>query len=543
MIVLAVRSYNGAAADPLEARFDEAGGTVGRSDANLLVLPDPDRTVSRVHAAISWRADVFYIEDRGSNPVLHNGAPLGQGQLVPLAHGDELQIGGYCLDVRGDAPAPDLPVSAPQAALIPDDWDPFATLSSPDAAPPSPAGPEASQPQAGPESSPPAAAAAPPVAEGAQAISLDDLFGLGGADPLSPTTVPAVASHVAAPAVSAATPQPAAEPLPVTELLTTPGPAPLPADLDLDFDLTVEAPAPPAVLPATPPAMPPSAPLAAAAEPASSAEAAAELASRSPVVSWDSPRQVTILAPSTTSRRNGGHVPVTQSGGTRPGLRNREAPPPVQPTAPDELLQALIEGLGTGRSLPVTQLTPGLMRLLGSLLAESVAGTIELLRTRATAKSQMRADVTAIRPRQNNPLKFSPTPEVALQHLLTPSVPGFLPARPAVRDAFRDLRAHEEAVMAAMRASVAALLQHFDPRTLESQLVRKTGLGSLLAGGRRAQLWDAYQALFAQLSTEAEDDFHSVYGRAFLKAYETQLAALQAAERAEGAGAHPAGDS
>ncbi len=226
MIVLAVRSYNGAAADPLEARFDEAGGTVGRSDANLLVLPDPDRTVSRVHAAISWRADVFYIEDRGSNPVLHNGAPLGQGQLVPLAHGDELQIGGYCLDVRGDAPAPDLPVSAPQAALIPDDWDPFATLSSPDAAPPSPAGPEASQPQAGPESSPPAAAAAPPVAEGAQAISLDDLFGLGGADPLSPTTVPAVASHVAAPAVSAATPQPAVEPLPVTELLTTPGPAP-----------------------------------------------------------------------------------------------------------------------------------------------------------------------------------------------------------------------------------------------------------------------------------------------------------------------------
>ena len=37
-----------------------------------------------------------------------------------------------------------------------------------------------------------------------------------------------------------------------------------------------------------------------------------------------------------------------------------------------------------------------------------MAGTIELLRTRATAKSQMRADVTAIRPRQNNPLKFSP---------------------------------------------------------------------------------------------------------------------------------------
>ena len=112
---------------------------------------------------------------------------------------------------------------------------------------------------------------------------------------------------------------------------------------------------------------------------------------------------------------------------------------------------------------------------------------------------------------------------LALQHLPGPTVPGFLRADEAMRDAFRDLRAHELAVMAGMRSALAGLLQRFDPKALESRITGKSGLGMLLAGGRRAQLWEAYQELFGQLSAEAEDDFHEVFGRAFVQAYEEQL--------------------
>lgn len=475
MIVLAVKSYNGAATDPLQARFDAAGGTVGRADGNRLVLPDPDRTISRVHASIALRDGAFFIEDRGSNPVLINGVALGQGLSSPLAPGDELQIGGYVIDVQAETPAP---APAPAALPpIPDDWDPFATAPrlranvqlpvTAAAAPPPPPPPMAPPPPRPPD--PDMVTMVVPATqlpEGAQSPSIDMLFDLG------PPAAPAPAS-----------PQ---------------------ADLELPLD------APPAPAPAAD-------------------------ARRTPVVSWDSPRQMTIVAPAAPGRQPS---PMATQLGTRPGLRPREpaaaapvapAPPPMAPAA-DELLQAFVSGLGTGHALPVTQLTPGLMQLVGSLLAEAVAGTIDLLHARATVKSELRADVTAIRPRQNNPLKFSPTPEVALQHLLTPTVPGFLPAQAALRDAFGDLRAHEVAVMAGMRAALAGLLQRFDPRSLETHLSHKSGLGSLLAGGRRAQLWEAYQNLYAQLSAEAEDDFHALFGRAFLKAYEAQLAQMRSAD-------------
>ena len=43
-------------------------------------------------------------------------------------------------------------------------------------------------------------------------------------------------------------------------------------------------------------------------------------------------------------------------------------------------------------------------------------------------------------------------------------------------------------------------------------------------------MWEAYQELFGQLSAEAEDDFHQVFGRAFLQAYEDQLDRLNNSE-------------
>ncbi|MDE1950504.1 MAG: type VI secretion system-associated FHA domain protein TagH, partial [Burkholderiales bacterium] len=186
------------------------------------------------------------------------------------------------------------------------------------------------------------------------------------------------------------------------------------------------------------------------------------------------------------------------------------------------LLAALLEGLAVP-DLRLDRLSPELMKHIGELLHESTRGTVELLVARAALKREMRAQLTMIVARENNPLKFSPTVEAALQHLLGPQTPGFMAAAPALRDAFDDLRAHQIAVMAGMKAALDGVLQRFDPKQLEAKLTRRSALDSLIPAGRKARLWELFQELFGQLSSEAQDDFEELFGKAFVRAYEAQL--------------------
>jgi len=554
MIALTVLSYNGAPADGPSAQFDELGGTIGRANNNQLVLPDPERTISRVHARLVFRGGGFAIADNGSNPISVNGIPTGAGREHPLKPGDRVQIGGYELEVReagasprrddpfadlfGDsalglatpapmnAPAPPAraappamaawpppppplapaPQRAPSAALgpghIPDDWDPFAPE-------PVAAGPAPLPPGGGLDD---LARLARPAES-----SLDELFGLGAAplagDPLGASPAAGLAPNTAGHADPllalgrTASLAPASHDDHASELNT---PMPLPA---------VQAPPPPP----RPAALPSGA-----------------------VFSWDDPpregRVVTLpgarraaprAAPDPFEAAGLPPAPAAPPSGARPATPpGAPAPRAGAPAAAaattdaDALHRALLEGLGTpGLRLPV--LDEAAMRLIGELLRESMRGAVELLVARAALKRELRAEQTMIVARENNPLKFSPSVEVALQHLLGPPSPGFMAAAPAVRDAFDDLRAHQLGVMAGMRAALEGVLQRFDPQQLEAKLGARSSFASLIPATRKARLWELFQELFGQLQTEAQDDFDDLFGQAFLKAYEEQLARLR----------------
>ena len=133
--VISIRGGTGAGG--LAAEFDDGGGSIGRASTNLLVLDDPDRTVSRVHAQVLCRNGAFFIVDRGSNPLSHNGLSLGWGKEAQLSDGDRLHIGSFELAVSNaknaagnSALLDDLPTGAiarrPAAHEIAD--DPFADL-------------------------------------------------------------------------------------------------------------------------------------------------------------------------------------------------------------------------------------------------------------------------------------------------------------------------------------------------------------------------------------------------------------------------------
>jgi len=107
MLTINVLSYNDVPVEPaVTADFEEAGGTIGRSPESTLMLPDPERIISRTHAVVTYREGRYLVLDQGTTvPVLVNGRPVGRGRDHPLARGDELRIAGYVLrvDAAGEA--------------------------------------------------------------------------------------------------------------------------------------------------------------------------------------------------------------------------------------------------------------------------------------------------------------------------------------------------------------------------------------------------------------------------------------------------------
>ncbi|WP_144007008.1 type VI secretion system-associated FHA domain protein TagH, partial [Pelomonas sp. KK5] len=266
--------------------------------------------------------------------------------------------------------------------------------------------------------------------------------------------------------------------------------------------------------------------------------------------SWDGEADAThtvIRSPRTIAPGLPGSQPLIPPTSMQPMQQQRPAPAPapVQPPAPAPmaapapraampsgdsaaLLAAFRDGLGVPQ-LQIDSLTPELMRLIGQILHEAAAGTVDLLVARAALKREVRAEATMIVAKENNPLKFSPSAETALQHLLSPPARGFMPAAPAMKDAYDDLRAHQFGFVAGMRAALEGVLDRFDPQVLEGKLTQKSAglLGGLLPGSRKARMWEVFTEHYEQISSEAEDDFHSLFGKAFLKAYEEHIDQLK----------------
>jgi len=103
MLTIRVVSFKGQqAAVPIERAFGPEGGSIGREPTNRLILPDPERLVSRTHAQVSHENGAYRLTDTGSNPITVNGRAVGKGAGVWLQNGDRIRIGEYELAVDFD---------------------------------------------------------------------------------------------------------------------------------------------------------------------------------------------------------------------------------------------------------------------------------------------------------------------------------------------------------------------------------------------------------------------------------------------------------
>lgn len=189
----------------------------------------------------------------------------------------------------------------------------------------------------------------------------------------------------------------------------------------------------------------------------------------------------------------------------------------------DVLMQAFLEGMGLEKGHHAA-ITEEQMRTTGRMLSLFSQGTVALLSSRSILKRGVKAEMTMILNEANNPFKILPSGKTVLMQMYQSKMPGFMQPEQAVRDALVDLQAHQLGMIAGIRAIIAAMLQSFSPQRLEEQ-AKAEGLYSKipLSVTRKAAMWDNFARHYQRTAGEIEDDFHTLFGEAFLHAYDVEV--------------------
>lgn len=538
-----------------EFKWDVMGGTMGRSSSNDWVLPDTNRYLSGRHAVLRCQNGDYYITDTSTNGVFINQkpVPLGRDNSARLEHGDTLRMGGYVMEVLLDtekAPQPEIPEAAeiPPASAAGQGADyPFANDQAEDDLPkrPTPGGRKAEpenllddpfaevnhphHPLDEPEAEPPVQpSAAEPLAadfweSGDSAVLSADHSAHIPDDPFF-SDGEFMANMDAEPA---AEPSRAAEGDVLSDFYQPPdirqpadevgvlGDFGLPkvnagaaADDDpFDFsgigtgiDSGTSEPEPEQAEPVQVKPV--------HVEPAQTEPAKAEVSGEQ----FGSVQDVTQTADS------------GRSGVPQPDVLQDEQ----DGLLVGQTMQRLLAGMGIAdestRQAIAEQIPP---EKIGQLFRMLLQGSMDVLRTRAEIKSEMRMDVTTIQPIQNNPVKFSVSVDDALLKLLLPQGGAFMKPELAVAEAFDDIKAHQVAVIAGVQASLKLVMKRFDPDKLVERLQKQNRILANIPIQRQAHLWGLFEELYSTIEEEASDDFQRLFGLEFARAYEQQIKQLE----------------
>ena len=195
----------------------------------------------------------------------------------------------------------------------------------------------------------------------------------------------------------------------------------------------------------------------------------------------------------------------------------------IAPSALDFDISPLLQALG----LSPASVAPDALNVLSDSVRSVLQGLIDVLRARAQFRSQFHLQDTRVTLTENNPLKFAINAQDALGSLFGDPNPGYMGASDAFDDAFHDMRCHQLATLAGMRAGFESLLARFDPEALQQRFDRHLKRAGFLAVGAKLRYWDLYAEFFEDLSADPNTAFQRMFGEAFADAYERQLATLQ----------------
>jgi type VI secretion system protein ImpI len=184
-----------------------------------------------------------------------------------------------------------------------------------------------------------------------------------------------------------------------------------------------------------------------------------------------------------------------------------------------DILKAFAEGAGIPVSVLDGREPEEFARELGGILQEMTSDLMGLLQARSQVKAMTRnANRTLISRSGNNALKFSPTPQMALQTMLGQNAEenGYLPLAKAMTLAFKDIQKHHVWTYAAMQKAAARFDATLSPSAIEGEgQISKSAFGN-----QKAKLWDRMQERWTSLSGAYDDGLVGVFTQYFTESYE-----------------------
>lgn len=473
--------------------FGHDGGTIGRSLQSDWALPDGQRYVSSRHASIDFRSGSYYIVDTSTNGVFVNGAeqPVGRGKPQRLFSGDRIKIGDYEIDVEID--------DGEEIGHVTDERhiDPVDLAQRVEA--PEPTGHDLVDAYevtgVGIEellTEDEAATLTPPSKLDEIELEIDDR---PGPEPRITVATAAAPARPAAPAHPAATERAAvAQSRPAAK---TPKAASATA---------------PAAKPARGAGTPPAAP----AKPRAArprAQAAGKTAS-APV-------------PVETAGAGAAGVPAASAATANPPAAPSRSDPsglvPVPGGKASSALEPFFRGAGLTPQRIDAQQSDAMLLCLGQLMREMIVGVAESLHLRAEQKNTLRLPNTTIQQRDNNPLKFSASVEETLTNLLFRQSQEYLSPVEAVREAYGDIRLHQQSLLRALCAALDAFTRRLDPDDLEQKFSRGKS-GRLMGAANKLKYWDLFKDLYQIVAHHPPGELPAQFLDDFAHAYEDELA-------------------
>lgn len=481
---------------PASITLFEKGAQIGRKGADW-VLPDPARHISSHHFDITYSGGTYWLTDVSTNGTFLQGQRYRLDGAHPIKNGDRFTVGHYVIvaELSGNATAgsgmlQSPPTSQPYGGAPQADDDPWdfggGALDPVNPMPAQRADPhhldDIAQdfiPVHGQPSQPPSGLQQPPQPSGQYGGQLSvPPTGFGG-QPGGAPQVPPVQPGPPPQTPPAGGPPPQVPPV-------QPGPPPQVAPVDGPPPQVAPVEQPPAQVPQPPVGMP---------EPP-----------RPPIA----PSAPTPLKPPMPSEAPRG-APAAQAA-------------PATVATNDDVLRAFCQGAGLPPDSYAGSDTLALAHDLGKAVRVATTEIMTMLQDRAAVKQFTRGGERTMRSATgNNPLKFLPDSEQALEALFLKHRDGFMTGPDGFENALRDIRRHQTAVFAALQPALAEVLAGLSPEEIEE------GRGSgLLSGSGKGKAWEAFVERWDAKADKGENGMLDAFLEAFAEAY------ARAASRADG---------
>ncbi len=465
---------------PIEFRTEGRGFEIGRDPAMDWTLPDPNRFVSSCHLEVRYQDDAYWLYDVSTNGTFVNGGTSRMKSPHQLRHDDRLQIGHYV--VRVDLQAAQ--ATAPSHAGFGNAGFDSAGFGAPPP-PPAPSGGDIWSLGGGGSSGGASSGAFgqdfSPRGTPRQSDFGDEHIPMGGfggppVAPARPAPVPAESDggspFGAAPGASPAPTAPERTPHPGAGMGAGTGTGP-----GENASPFAAAPPPPVAAPTAPDPSTPPAPPAQALPP---------------------------------SGGFGAPPPSSRAAPTPPPT----PAPPASGTGDAALLRAICEGAGLAPDA-LDGVDPAVAgQEIGRALRVVAGELTALLKARDANKLLIRSGSrTMLNHEANNPLKFIPTPEEALEVMFGRGRPGYQRGTEALTAAFRDVNRHQYALYAAIQPALAELLEDISPEAIEE----KTGGGRF---GRSSKSWELFVERWDAMTHQHDNGMLDVFLNYFAEAYD-----------------------